>query len=77
MRDEEVLDVEFGNNYPDRELPRNVIHICRSLDNSNELLFQFDYDGKEDDFIYMNMDIMDLMLALGKIFRRDEIKNGL
>ncbi|KKN35377.1 hypothetical protein LCGC14_0784300 [marine sediment metagenome] len=70
MNDEEVLDVRFDPNYCDRKVPRNVIRIQRSLDNHNNILIQFDYDGKEDDFIYMTVDIMDLMLALGKIFRR-------
>ena len=70
---DEVLDVEFDPNYHDRELPRSVIRMCRSLDDSKKILIQFDYDGKEDDFIYMTVDIMDLMLALGKIFRRDDV----
>jgi len=70
MKDEEVLDVDFDPNYKDRKVPRNVIRIQRSLDNHKNILIQFDYDGREDDLIYMTVDIMDLMLALGKIFRR-------
>jgi hypothetical protein len=74
MKDEEVLEVQFDPNYSDRKTPRNVIHISRSLDNSEELLLQFDYDGREDDFVYMTVNIVDLMLALGRIFKRDKIE---
>jgi len=70
MKNEEVLDVEFDPNYDDRKCPRNNIRIERSLDNHKNILIQFDYDGREDDFIYMTVDILDLMFALGKIFRR-------
>jgi len=71
---DEVLEANFDPNYSDRQVPNQAIHLCRSLDDSTKLLFQFDYDGKEDDLIYMTVDIMDLMLALGKIFRRDNIE---
>lgn len=71
MNDEEVLEASFDPNYSDRKTPRDVIRISRSLDNHRNILFQFDYDGRDDDLVYMTVDIMDLMLALGKIFRKE------
>ncbi|KKL93536.1 hypothetical protein LCGC14_1873680 [marine sediment metagenome] len=75
MDDSEVLDVIFDSNYSERESPRDVIHIRRSLDSPEKLLFQFDYNNKSnDDYIYMNVNIEDLMLALGRIFKKGKIE---
>ena len=76
MSDSEVLDVSFDSNCSEREKPRNTIHISRSLDNYEKLLFQFDYNNKnDDDFIYMDVNIEDLMLALGRIFKKGKIES--
>lgn len=66
----EILKADFDANYTDRKTPRNVISIQRSLDNHKNILIQFDYDGRDDDFVFLTINISDLMTALGKILKK-------
>ena len=64
------LIVDFCANYNDRKTPRSLVRLGRSEDNHDNVLIEFNYDGRDEDYVLLSIDFSDLMTALGKVFKR-------